>query len=105
MLNTDADTDTEMTRALLTPGERDAIRGDTNMDASTRSSHLSRVRGKIEQLQDDVQLLRKHEPEIAGDVRDAVCEDETAERVERLEGEVQRLETELQDLRGELENE
>lgn len=105
MLNTDADTDTQMTRALLTPGERDAIRDDPEMDDSTRASHLSRIRGKIPQLADDVKLLREHRPEIASDVRDAVCEDETTERVGRLEDEVQRLEAEVKELRGQVSEE
>lgn len=105
MLNTDADTDTEMTRALLTPGERNAIQGDTDMDASTQSSHLSRVRGKVPQLAEDVQLLREHQPEIASQITDAVCEDETTERVERLEEEVKRLEAEVKQLRGQVTEE
>ncbi|MFP8891857.1 hypothetical protein ACLI4U_19105 (plasmid) [Natrialbaceae archaeon A-CW2] len=80
-----------MTRALLTDGERDAIRGDTDMDASTRSSHRSRVRGKMERMATDARLLREHDPELYEQLREAVVEEDTEERLARLEEEVEQL--------------
>jgi len=87
----------EMARALLTSGERDAVRGDPEMDASTRSSHLSRVRGKLENLEDDAQLLRAHQPELYEQVRDAIVEEEIDERIRRLEEEVEDLREQVED--------
>lgn len=87
----------KMARALLTSGERDAIRGDPEMDASTRSSHLSRVRGKLENLEEDARLLRVHKPEMYEQVRDAIVEEEMNERIRRLEQEVEELRERVED--------
>lgn len=97
MLTGDTNENDRMTRALLTDGERDAIRDDPDMDASTRSSHLSRVRGKLDRLREDAELLRRHRPDLYDEVRNAVVEEELNERIERLEQEVDELRTQLED--------
>lgn len=97
MLTGDTNENDRMTRALLTDGERDAIRNDPDMDASTRSSHLSRVRGKLDRLREDAELLRRHRPDLYDEVRNAVVEEELNERIERLEQEVDELRTQLED--------
>jgi len=74
MLKEDAETN-QMSRALLTNGERDAIRDDPEMDSSTKSSHLSRVRAKVGKLEEDARLLREYRPELYEEVRDAVVEE------------------------------
>lgn len=84
-----------MARALLTDGERAAVRGDEEMSASTRSSHLSRVRGKLSELETDAQLLRENDPDLYEQVRDAVVEEELTARIERLEAEVEELREEV----------
>lgn len=94
MLNPDTNGHERMTRALLTDGERDAVR-DADMDPSTKSSHLSRVRAKIPELREDAQLLRRHRPDMYQDVRDAVVEEEIDERIRRLEAEVAELREQL----------
>lgn len=81
----------QMSRALLTDGERDAIRDDPEMDASTKSSHLSRVRGKTSRLEEDARLLREYRPELYEEIRDAMVEEELDERIKRLEQEVEEL--------------
>jgi len=80
-----------MTRALLTNGERAAVSDDPEMDDSTKSSHLSRVRGKMESMEEDARLLRRHRPEIYEQLRDAVVEEELDERIARLERELEQL--------------
>jgi len=96
MLNQDAKHE-RMTRALLTDGERAAVRDDPQMDDSTMSSHLSRVRGKMDRMEEDARLLRRHRPEIYEQLRDAVVEEELDERIERLEREVEDLRKRLDD--------
>lgn len=86
-----------MARALLTDGERAAIRGDDGMSASTRSSHLSRVRGKLDRLEADAQLLREHDRDLYEDVRDAVVEEEITERIERLERQLEELRAQVEE--------
>jgi len=80
-----------MTRALLTDGERAAVRDDPEMDDSTKSSHLSRVRGKMERMEEDARLLCRHRSEIYEELRDSVVGEELSERIERLEREVEEL--------------
>jgi len=96
MLNGDAEYE-RMTRALLTDGERAAVRDDPEMDDSTKSSHLSRVRGKMDRMEEDARLLRRHRPELYEQLRDAVVEEELDERVQRLEEEVEDLRAQLGD--------
>jgi len=96
MLTPDGDTD-QMTRALLTDGERDAVRDDDEMEAGTKSSHISRVRGKMDRMEEDARLLRTHHPELYEQLRDAVVEEELNERIERLEREVEELRNEVTD--------
>lgn len=86
-----------MTRALLTDGERDAVRDDSEMDDGTKSSHLSRIRGKEEQLREDGRLLRENRPEMYRRMRDAFVEEEIDERIARLEREVSELRSRLDD--------
>ena len=83
-----------MTRALLTDGERAAIRGD-EMEDSTRSSHRSRVRRKLnERLPEDARLLRRHAPELFEVLHEHVCEMTYEERIAELESRIQELERE-----------
>ena len=86
-----------MPRALLTDGERDAIRDDAEMTDTTRASHLSRVRSKIDRMGEDARLLKEHQPELYESLHEAVVEDELADRVERLEDEVESLRGVLND--------
>lgn len=90
MLNGDAEHE-QMTRALLTDGERAAVWNDSEMDNSTKSSHLSRIRGKMDRMEEDARLLRRHRPELYKQLRDVVVEEELSERIERLEREVEEL--------------
>lgn len=95
------DENERMTRALLTDGERAAIRGDEEMAASTRSSHLSRVRKKIPRLREDAEILRRNDPDLYEDVRDAVVGEELNARLSVLEKEVQKLRDRLEEAEDE----
>ena len=86
-------------RALLTDGEREAIRGETDdMTKGTRDSHFSRLRSKIEQMEQDVRDLREHQPEYYESLREVVCEPGTDERLTVLENEVPTIQNRLDDL-------
>jgi chaperonin cofactor prefoldin len=86
-----------MSRAFLTDGERAAVQDEREMDASTKSSHLSRVRGKMERMEEDAKILRQHRPELYEQLRDAVVEEELDERIERLERELEELRAKLEE--------
>jgi phage shock protein A len=92
-----ASEDEQMGRALLTDGERDAIRGEGDASPETRSTQLSRVRRKIEQMEEDAQLLREHRSEMYEDLRDAVLGEDIEKRFERLENEVEELREQVED--------
>lgn len=62
----------ERTRALLTTGEREALAGHT--DANRRYQSTTRVRHRLEnELPTDVDLLRKHHPELFEQLQEVVC--------------------------------
>lgn len=81
-----------MVRALLTDGEKRAVRDDEDMDDNTKSSHLSRVRRKITRLEDDAETLREHRPEIYERLRASVCDRAIEARLSDLETRVEYLE-------------
>jgi hypothetical protein len=60
------------TRALLTETEREQIAGDHGEER--RYQATSRVRRRIhEELPQDVDLLKRHHPDLLEELRDAVC--------------------------------
>ena len=61
-------------------------------------SHFSRLRSKIEQMEQDVRDLREHQPEYYERLREAVCEPATDERLTALENEVPTIQTRLDNL-------
>lgn len=88
-------------RALLTDGERAAVRGDDDdMTASTRNAHLARIRKKIEKMTQDTRDLREHRPDIYDQLHEAVCEQSLDERITDLESEIVDLEARLNELEG-----
>jgi KaiC/GvpD/RAD55 family RecA-like ATPase len=81
----------DLPRAFLTPGEREAADPESDMDPDIRSAHLSRVRRKIEKMRGDMEVLRDHRPEIARQLEEAVCREQLEGRIRRLEAEVEAL--------------
>lgn len=87
-----------MVRALLTDSEREALIGAGDRADSTRNTLTSRVRQKIDRMEDDADYLRKHRPEMYERLHDAVCTDEQIdERVSRLEEQIAELRAEHDD--------
>lgn len=61
------------TRALLTEREREQIAGEHGKDR--RYQATSRVRSRIqEELKHDVEVLKKHHPDLLEELREVVCE-------------------------------
>jgi ElaB/YqjD/DUF883 family membrane-anchored ribosome-binding protein len=59
-------------RGLLTDREREVLSGVADVDDNYVYQIRSRVREKIDRLEDDVQLLEQHHPDIAEELRAAV---------------------------------
>ena len=63
-----------MSRALLTDMERKALKGDID-DANQRSTYVARVKQRLdERLEEDVEILREHQPELFDILRKQVQE-------------------------------
>lgn len=91
--------DGNMTRGLLTDGERGALRGDEDIPDGTRGSYRSRVKKRFQnRLGKDMQILREHDPELFELVREKVCEQPVDERIEGLQQETQELREKVQQL-------
>lgn len=84
-----------MVRALLTAGEREAIKDSDDMDQNTKSSHISRIKNKIELLSEDTADLKEHRPDLYEQLQQAICEDSIENRISELEGEVHTLDKRL----------
>jgi DNA polymerase II small subunit/DNA polymerase delta subunit B len=61
-------------RGLLTEREREAIAGETS--DSYRYKTRSFFRDRLEALEDDVDVLEEHDPELLEELRDVVCREE-----------------------------
>lgn len=67
-------------RGLITDTEAERISGEAEVEDAKRYQAISRVRRRIrEQLPADIELLKEHHPELLGELRDVVCEDENDE--------------------------
>ncbi|MCU4799617.1 hypothetical protein OB920_04425 [Halobacteria archaeon HArc-gm2] len=63
------------TRAILTETERQQISGEHGNNRKYQAA--SRVRSRIEdELQTDIEILRKNHPELYQELREVVCEPE-----------------------------
>lgn len=63
----------EQYRAILTPREREIISGEADVTDNYRYRVVSRVRDKIEQLGEDLDLLEEHRPDLSDELRNEVC--------------------------------
>jgi hypothetical protein len=96
-------TDTTMTRALLTDREREILSGratDVKNPEKYRSNTRGRIETRLERLEDDLQVLDEHEPELAQQVRERICAgSEQAALYETLDD----IQDEIRQLREEIE--
>lgn len=60
-------------RGLLTEREREALRGDSS--DSYRYKTRTYFRNRLSELEQDVDLLEKEDPELLKELRGVVCED------------------------------
>ena len=61
-------------RGLLTESEREAIAG--NASDSYRYKTRSFLRGRLEKVEKDIEVLAEHEPELLEELREIVCEED-----------------------------
>lgn len=61
-------------RGLLTPREREILSGEADVNENYRYRVVSRVRTKLEAVEEDVGILAQHRPDLLEEFREAVCE-------------------------------
>ena len=86
-------------RALLTDREREVLRGDADdvKDLSQYQSKIrSRIKNRMDRLEEDVDLLEVLEPELAEELHDRICED-PEERIARVERDLAELRSRVDD--------
>ena len=60
-------------RGLLTEREREIIKGEADVSDNYRYRVVSRVRSKIENVDEDVRLLAKYREDLLEELREVVC--------------------------------
>jgi hypothetical protein len=61
-------------RGLLTEREREIIEGDADVSDNYRYRVVSRIRTKIENVDEDVKILAENREDLLEELREVVCE-------------------------------
>lgn len=62
-------------RAILTDREREILSGEDEVEESYYYRVITRVRDKIEKVEDDLEVLDEYHETLGDELRDVVCED------------------------------
>ncbi|WP_049980165.1 hypothetical protein [Halolamina rubra] len=62
-------------RGILTEREREIIRGEAEVSENYRYRVVSRVRTKMENVGEDVEILSENRDDLLEELREVVCED------------------------------
>ena len=62
-------------RGILTDREREIIKGEADVSENYRYRVVSRVRTKIENIGEDVEILAENRDDLLEELREVVCED------------------------------
>lgn len=63
-------------RGLLTEREREILRGEADVSDNYRYRVVSRIRTKIENIDEDVEILSNKREDLLKELRDVVCVDD-----------------------------
>jgi hypothetical protein len=63
-------------RGLLTEREREILRGEADVSDNYRYRVVSRIRTKIENIDEDVEILSDNREDLLKELRDVVCVDD-----------------------------
>ena len=61
-------------RGLLTDREREIIKGDADVSDNYRYRVVSRIRTKIENVDEDIEILSENREDLLEELREVVCE-------------------------------
>lgn len=63
-------------RGLLTDREREIVKGEADVSDDYRYRVASRIRNKIDRIDDDVTILEEHRADLLEELREVVCDDD-----------------------------
>lgn len=63
-------------RAIMTTTDRERISGEADVPDEKRYQAVHRVRNRIEELEQDAEILAEHHPELYEELHEAVCDEE-----------------------------
>jgi non-homologous end joining protein Ku len=62
-------------RGLLTEREREILRGEADVSDNYQYRVVSRIRAKIENIDEDAEILAENREDLLEELRDVVCKD------------------------------
>jgi hypothetical protein len=62
-------------RGLLTEREREILRGEADVSDNYQYRVVSRIRTKIENIDEDAEILAENREDLLEELRDVVCKD------------------------------
>lgn len=62
-------------RGLLTEREREILKGEVEISDNYRYRVVSRVRSKIENVEEDVKILAENREDLLEELQEVVCQD------------------------------
>jgi hypothetical protein len=62
-------------RAIMTTTDRERITGAADATDEKRYQAIHRVRSRIEELEQDAEILEENHPELYRELREAVCDE------------------------------
>jgi len=63
-------------RAVMTAKDRERITGEVDVADSKRYEAASRIRKRIEALEEDAEILAEHHPKLYNELHEAVCDED-----------------------------
>lgn len=86
-------------RGILTERDREIIPNEPNN--SRRPEVKTRIRNRIDNLEDDLAIIEEHEPELAAEIRETICAGSERETIYDILNDIQDEVKELRQLHTE----
>lgn len=82
-------------RGILTERDREIIPNEPNNDR--RPEVKTRIRKRIERLEEDIRILEENEPELADELREAICDATETASIKDVLDEIRELREEVKE--------
>jgi hypothetical protein len=61
-------------RGILTEREKEILQGEADVSEDYEYRVVSRIRSKIEKVEEDIEVLKEHDSDLADELRDTVSD-------------------------------